>query len=70
MIQKYIKGYVYRSKMWVDNRERHLDDNFKFFDDMKHKLQTDAVIKIQYHFRKAIKKINIKQMNEVMKKKK
>ena len=59
MIQKYMRGWHYRSKMWVDNREIHLDYNFKFFENMKLKLQTDAAIKIQYHVRKIIRKVRI-----------
>lgn len=65
MIQKYIRGHKDRSKIWVENIGRHLDLNFQFFDRMKEKLQSDAVIYIQYHVRRTIKKIRIEEMKAI-----
>lgn len=62
MIQQYIRGYMNRSKFWVDNRDNNLDRNFKFFDQMKLKLETDAAIIIQFQAKKFLMK---KKLNRI-----
>ena len=67
MIQKYLRGYNTRMAMIMDKKESHLGGNFVFFDNMKIKYETDAVVFIQYMIRK---RRNKKKKEALLKRKK
>lgn len=64
-IQKFLRGYISRSKTMEVMKHRYLSDNFEFFDKVREKCREDAAIQIKYYFKRYMKRKAIKKAKKL-----